>query len=48
MFVLSYVKIVDYVLAWNWFMCEQNLKYIMFGIYSQVLGFQIIFGDLTF
>jgi len=48
MLMLSYVNIIDYVLAWNWFMCEQNSNYIMFGIYYQVLGFQIIFDDLTF
>ncbi len=48
MLVLNYVNIVDCVLAWNWFMREQNSNYIMFGIYFQVVGSQIIFGDLTF
>ncbi len=33
------------LLVWNQFECELGSRYLMFGIWSQVVGSQISFGD---
>jgi hypothetical protein len=39
---------INLILFWLPLMCQWNSSYLMFGIWSQVVGFQINFGDLRF